>query len=218
MEMFNTSSVSLLGLNRSTDVTQVEMFHSAMEIRNHIKEARSLCEIYRRNPELLLELSMESLLVGHEVNVVGKGVTEIPPVDSFLFNLLYILTCTDEQAERFQENFPGWDTLYMEEYSDGNPKYSQVMHLLFDILHHQNDNNIWPMHVMLSELIASGKPTELMDCFSRMKKCASPSFYSEFKKRMAALFQSRKESGDVIGLDPNRYAAGHIDNLEQIQK
>ena len=66
-----------------------------------------LCEIYARYPELLQELTLEAILLGQDICLPGIGYIKIPGIDSFPFNILIFLTCTDQQALKFQYSFPG---------------------------------------------------------------------------------------------------------------
>ena len=71
---------------------------------------------------------------------------------------------------------------------------------------------------MLSDLIATSSPNDLMDSLSRVWKCASQSAYYNFKNTRASLVKSMKNKGNVPGLINDMRAFVHIDNLEQYQR
>ena len=144
---------------------------------------------------------MDTLLTGHEVSVENVGPITIPPVDALLFNSLLYLTASEKDAKEFELNHPGFDTIYLEGYGKSK-KYNSVMFLLFDILHKQDDKNSYPLHMMMSDLIATSKPTDLMDSLSRVGCCASPQSYLDFRNELADKVLTRKESGNVIGMIP----------------
>ena len=72
--------------------------------------------------------------------------------------------------------------------------------------------------MMMSDLIHSSKPTDLMDSLSRLGTCSSPSSYYKFRDEMASKILAKKQAGKVVGLIPDRPAATHMDNLEQHQR
>ena len=109
-----------------------------------------------------------------------------------LLNVLYCLTCTDDQASHFHLCFPSWDTFYLEGFNENStPFYCKILTILFDILRMRNQDNCYPLHIMLSDLIARSSPNDLMDSLSRIRKCASPSGFN-FKNTMASLVKSMK--------------------------
>ena len=193
--------------------------HVVQEIRYRIKDSAKLCEIYGRYPELLQNLSFESLLIWQEVFIRDVGHFKIPGVHPVRFNVLYFLTSTDDQASHFRSCFPGWDTLYLEGFNENSrPFYCQILTILFDTLHIRNPDNCYPLHIMLSDLIALSSPNDLMDSLSRIRNSASPSAYYNFKNTMASLEKSMKNTGNVPGLITDMRLVVHIDNSEQYQR
>ena len=85
---------------------------------------------------------------------------------------------------------------------------------VFDLLHQQNQENIYPYHILLSDVVANTKPTMLMDFLSRQRKCASPRKYDEYKQTMASYVKMRTKEGDILGLLRGIFTAIHIDNKE----
>ena len=215
------SASNILAFQDSTPgVSWSDMLKALNTIRTRIINSRDLCRIYSRYPETLLNVSSNSLLTGQEVEVTnddGELVKiKIPGVDPFLFNAMFYLTSSHEQSKNFIENFPGWETLY----TDGAEinKYNQVIQLVFDLLHHQNQENCYPIHIMLTDIIANTNPSALIDILSLTRRCASSSLYGEFRNRVALLIKERKDAGNVPGLLKDRRTAIHMDNLEQYQK
>ena len=200
-------------------MTATDMMHSLHELRNHIEASSKQCEIFTRYPLLLRELSFEDLLLGKQVFVAEHGSIKIPGVDPVLFNALYYLMATNKEVEMFQLYFPGWDMLYLEGFSERTrPFPTQILHLVFDVLHTRDSDNCYPLHIMISELIASSSSTDLMGNLSRIRKCASPSAYFKFKNTMAAMVKDMKLAGNVPGLVPSLRSFLHLDNLEQYQR
>ena len=122
-------------------------------------------------------------MTGDNVNVENVGPSKIPPVDAGLFNNLYYLTFNEKDTQNFKENH--LDNLHFE----GNAKSSKtniVTFLLFDILHKKDENNCYPLHMMMSNLIHSSKRTDLMDFLSSLETCLCPSSYYKFCNEMAS--------------------------------
>ena len=197
-----------------------EVFHIMKEMRTHVATAGKLCDIYATYPELLYSITLDQLLfTGIQVEVEGT-LTEIPPLDPLLFNFFYYITCSDGDAESFEINFsPECNYIYQESYtSESRIKYSRVMTTVFDILHQRNKDNIYPLQILFSDLIANTNPTKLMECFSALRLCASPSKFDDYKMTMAAHVAALKQNGEILGLLADRFLAIHMDNLEQYQK
>ena len=72
---------------------------------------------------------------------------------------------------------------------------------------------------MVSDLIAASKPTDLMDSFSRVRLCAAPSTYANFKNSVANLIKLRKDAGYPPGLlGDYGIPTAHLDNVEQYRR
>ena len=150
------------GKKTAPALTASDLMHILLEIRSHINDMSKLCEIYARYPELLQELTLEALLFGQDI-FLPIGYIKIPEIEPFLSNILFFLTYADQQALEFQYCFPGWDTIYLEEYTDENMGlYIQTTFMVFDMLHIRKSNNCYPLHMMISDLIASSSPTSLI--------------------------------------------------------
>ena len=133
-------------------------------------------------------MTFEAILLGQDIFLPDIGYIKMPGTNPFLFNILFFLTCTDQHALKFPYCFPGWDTIYLEEYTDENMGlYIQTTFMVFDILHIRNSNNCYPLHMMISDLKASRSPTDLMASLSRVRKFASPSVFNTFKSTMESL-------------------------------
>ena len=166
---------SPFGASRAGEPLASELFHIMKAMRSHVATAGRLSDIYARYPELLQSITLDQLLfTGIQVDINGT-LTEIPTLDSLLFNFLFYITCSDEDAESFEMNFsPERNYIYQESYtSESRIKYSRVMTTVFDILHQRNKDNIYPLQILFSDLIANTGPTKLMKCFSALRLCAS---------------------------------------------
>ena len=181
--------------------------HTLLDIRRALKSHRSLSDHYRQNPQTMLELNASNLLMS---------------VQPLAFNALYYLTCTNQEAKEFVQNFTSWQTIDMKKYmtKEDPSQHYRTLQLLFDVLHHLDEKLGYPLHVMWSDLVATSKPTDLMDSMSRSRRCAAPSTYWDFRKKIANFMEQQKEAGDIPGIDPDvdHIAALHMDNLEQVQR
>ena len=93
-----------------------------------------------------------------------------------------------------------------------------MVKLLFDVLHIQDARNCYPYHIMISDLIATSKPTDLMDTLCRSRSFAAPSTYWAFRNIVAVITKTKKDAGDPPGLLPSDVPTAHLDNLEQYQR
>ena len=75
--------------------------------------------------------------------------------------------------------------------------YSRVASLVFEVLDHQNKDNIYPFSILFSDLISNSNRTALMEYLNRYKICASPCKYGEYKKTMASRVKERREAKDM---------------------
>ena len=67
----------------------------------------------------------------------------VRPVDPLFVNALYYLTATHGEACAFETDFWGWTNINLDEAGfdvkkNVKEKYSRILQLLFDIMHHQN--------------------------------------------------------------------------------
>jgi len=186
--------IDKLDIGPKASLTASDVLHCLQELRNHIKKGSQLCEIYARYPELLPDLTLEKLLLGHEIMTRNNGIIQIPGFDPLLFNSLYYLTSNQKQESSFLECFPGWDCIFTEDYKDQNiDQYRRTLLLGFDILYSHNEKNCYPIHIMVNDLIANSAPTDLMDSLNIARKCASSSKYATFKDTMAMSIKTLKE-------------------------
>ena len=183
-----------------------EIMHTLMEIREDLKLHKEISDHYRENPEDMLNLTTNKLLM------------DVRPLT---FNALYYLTCSNKEARAFVEN-PILETIDMAKFKIGtNPsQYQRTLQLLFDVLHQLDEKLCYPLHIMWSDLIANSKPISLMDSMSRSKRCVGCTTYFDFRKQIASRIENKKADGDMPGIDPNpdQISAIHMDNLEQVQR
>ena len=197
-----------------------DFFASVNAIRESIKAASKLCEMYSRYPETLQTLKMEDLIfTGVRVNSETED-SFIPPVDPLLFNFLFYITCSDKDAKRFQSSFdPTWEKIFVESYTKQSKSfYGRVLSILFNMLHLNNEKNTYPFQILMSDLIANTPPTTLMELLNDHRQCASPSAYDTYKTTIASHVKHCKMAGVVLGLDEKLFTVLHADNLENYSK
>ena len=73
------------------------------ELRQHVKFAGKLHDIYTCYPELFRSLKLADIVfIGLEVSV-DKGMIKITPIDLLLFNFVYVLTRCKIETREFEK-------------------------------------------------------------------------------------------------------------------
>ena len=99
----------------------------------------------------------------------NKNPERIPTLDPFLFKLFYYLICSNDEAKVFEKHFdPNWGKIFLEKYKTSTVStYTRAAVLTCDVLYHLNKNNVYPLHVLFSDLIADVKPTKLTNLMNQ---------------------------------------------------
>ena len=86
------------------------------------------------------------------------------------------------------------------------------------MLYHHNNNNVYPLHILFSNMIASTKPKRPMNLLSHCRRCASVRKYDKYSSKIAANLKRLKPSGTALGLKPNIFTVMHMKNLKHYTK
>ena len=150
----------------------------------------------------------------------NKDPERIPTLGPFLFNLFYYLICSNDEAKVFEKRFDlTWGKIFLDGYKKSTiSTYTRAAVLTCDVLYHYNENNVYLLHVLFSDLIANTKPTKLMNLVNQHRRCASSINFDEDRSKVSTNIKRLKSKGTILGLKPKIFTAIQMDNLEQYAK
>ena len=150
----------------------------------------------------------------------NKDPERIPTLAPFLFNLFYYLISSNDETKVFKKRFdPTWGKTFLDRYKTSTiSTYTRAAVLTCNVLYHHNKNNVYPLHVLFSDLIANTKPTKLMNLMNQHRRCASSIKFDEYRSTVSTNINRLKSKGTILGLKPKILTAIYMDNLEQYVK
>ena len=183
-------------------VTSDEIFHATFEIRSRLKGGSKVSEMYGKYPELLERLTLEQLISRGAIvhfDDKNKDPERISTLDPFLFNLFCYDICSNDEAKVFEKRFdPTWGKTFLDGYKTSTiSTYTRAAVLTCDVLYHHNKNNVYPLHVLFSDLIADTKPTKLANLMNQIRRCASSKKVDEYRSTVSINIKQLKSKGTI---------------------
>ena len=158
--------------------------------------------MYGKYPELLKRLILEQLISRGAIvyfDDKNKDPERISTLDPFLFNLFCYVICSNDEAKVFEKRFdPTWGKIFLNGYKTSTiSTYTRAAVLTCDVLHHHNKNNVYPLHVLFSDLIANTKPTKLVNLMNQIQRCASSKKVDEYRSTVSINIKQLKSKGTI---------------------
>ena len=200
--------------------------HNCLELlRNEMKNATKICQIYGQYPDLISSLTQKELLFeGKYVRVQTPGEGELPPQDHEVLIPPYppviqnvVMQLCAPQGSDLERRGKMGEIDYSKHYYDPRLDvsfYSSVTNIISTMLHQHNKHNVYPWPILMSQIMHHPSQAKRLKICKQLGMIPSESTYARYKTWVAARNQERMLHGEPFGYVEGHHISFHLDNKE----